>query len=258
MSLHRLALVPIAFLLAAAMLLVSISAPVQATPDISKVYLQFPSKDDGPVSSVSVSQDGSVVVTGTTYTGNVTVYSTSAKKELWTASTGTGNMFGVAASGDGSVVYTFDGANTVRMYSVSGGKVSKWSYPLGAQAYNVVTDYQGKIAVVGAQGKAFLFNQNGFVKAFDAADTHWMYVDMTPDGKTVVGACGKNIYFFDSGLNVTDTEWTANNFGSIWSNEVSVAISDDGQTVVASYLEPLSVSKLVIIKKSSEPASEII
>ena len=251
MSLQRVAIAPIAVLLVAAMLFVSVPAQVQAAPDLSRPFFELPSKEQGPASSVSVSHDGSVVVTGTRSTGNVTVYSVLTKKELWTAFTGPGNYFGVAVSGDGSRVYTFDGASTVRMFSVGGGNVSLWSYSMGAQAYNVVTDYDGKIAVVGAQGKAFLFNQSGFVKVYDAADTNWMYMAMTPDGSSIVGACGKNIYFFDSSLKVVDTVWTANDLGSIFMDEVSVAISDDGQTVVASYLQPLSVTRLAIIKKAS-------
>jgi WD40 repeat protein len=233
------------------MLIVTVPAQVQAAPDLSRAFFELPSKDQGPASTVSVSHDGSVVATGTRSTGNVTVYSVLTKKELWNAFTGPGNYFGVAVSGDGSRVYTFDGTSTVRMFSVGGGNVSLWSYSMGAQAYNVVTDYYGKIAVVGAQGKAFLFNQSGFVKVFDAVDTSWMYVAMTPDGASIVGACGKNIYFFDSSLKVVDTVWVANDIGSIFMDEVSIAISDDGQTVVASYLQPLSTTRLAIIEKAS-------
>jgi len=245
----RITSLTLVLLLMVSLATVSFSTPVLAAPDLDEPFLRVPLPEADSPTSVSVSDDGSLVALGFAASGNVSVYSAVDGRRLWTASIASGYTFDVELSGDGSKVFALSGG-TVYMFAVSEGSVPVWSHGLGVNAFNIVTDFRGDIAVAGTVGAAHLFDENGYVRSFSAAGKTYMTLAMTPDGETTVGGCGDGLYLFDRELNLLKQAVAPGAVGSWWGHDPGIAISDDGQTVVASYIDTSISTKLMVLKDS--------
>lgn len=235
-----------------AVVLSALPGGVHAAPDMSAPYADLPYPEGSAPSSVSVSRDGSIIAVATSMSGNLTVYSVAEQAKLWTATNAWGSRGGAEVSGDGERVLAFDGLGTVRMYRTDGGGQAEWAHSLNEDVFNIATSYDGTITVAGTAGAVHLFDQSGHVRSYHSGGSEEMRVAMSLDGQVIYAIAGSYLYYLAPDLSAADAESLGGTLGSPWQGDVGLEVSDDGQTVVASYLD-YGASKLVVVKR--QPSS---
>jgi WD40 repeat protein len=182
------------------------------------------------VSSVDISQDGNIIVTGSN-DNTAIIWDTKSNKVIHTLSGHTSWLNSVAISQDGSKIVTGSGDNTAKIWDVNSGKVIRTLIGHSDHVYGVAISVDGNKIVTGSRdktAKTWDANTGKVINTFKGHSSCVNSVAISQDGsKIVTGSYDKTVKIWDAN--------TGNEIRTLTGHKnlvYSVAISQDGTKII--------------------------
>ncbi|MCX6147676.1 MAG: T9SS type A sorting domain-containing protein [Candidatus Kapabacteria bacterium] len=182
------------------------------------------------VSSVDISQDGNIIVTGSS-DNTAKIWDVVTGKEIHSLTGHTSWLNSVAISQDGSKIVTGSGDNTAKIWDVNTGKVIRTLIGHSDHVYGVAISVEGNKIVTGSRDKTAKIWDANTGKVINTFTGHFSCVNsvaISQDGsKIVTGSYDKTVKIWDAN--------TGNEIRTLTGHKnlvYSVSISQDGTKII--------------------------
>ena len=199
--------------------------------------------DTGGDMNVAISSNGKYIAAGSA--NKVYLFSKNSNTPLWNYSTGSNSIVSVDISADGKYIAAGSSGpenNNVYLFDRD-SSTPLWSYPTGESVSSVVISGNGKYIAAGSAkeiGRIYLFDKDSSTPLWiydEELNVSALHISISADGENMVagmqGDSDCSFYVFNRNSNISLWSYTSGNQHDQGSSSCPVAISADGDYIVA-------------------------